>query len=393
MVCLSPIAFITYFAKPWVSYPNIFVAGSSSLQPLFTEFSNKYPSDTDLIVQGGGSGFGLKSAATLSKDIGLASKNPYKSVQTATLERNGYDKSTWENNYLKTMTIGWDSIAIVYKSNENVDLKLSPTDGTLLKVYDMFSGRKQYKVSELIPGSDNNKNFVPYGRTGGANASGTATSFMYESGFNWNNAYTEYGFDLETLNEVEKSLKSGNYLNNYVRVTNESNVETWNKIKYENVDNAIVYLSLSFVLQNYDDFKNNGFKIAWVNGINPAEYANDDKKLDDDFLKSYNWFSPFNIIFSLNHLNDQTKKFIEWIYTDELSSRIFGEQKLVHAGRNIDYIKAMLSENLKNEFSFENFDLIFNLENSDINIEKQWNSQISEDAQYYGVSREVVLKK
>lgn len=407
LICCLPIGLITYFAVPWKKEFLLSAAGSSSLQPLFSEFSDvtTYKNDVtnesfslDLIVQGGGSGFGIKSAATKSKDIGMASKNPYDTVKKATIQKNEFTKETWEQEYIKTLTVAFDSIAIVYKSPET--LKLSPTDGTLLKVYDMFSGNKKYKVSDLIPGSQNDSYFVPYGRTGGANSSGTATSFMYESSFNWKNDYTSQGFSSDDMANIENALKTGIYLNGNVRSTSESNVETWNKLKYENMDNAVTYLSMSFALQNYNDLQRNGFNIAWVNDVNPADYLDEKTHpngLDIEFAKKYKWFSPFNIMVSLKDLQDQSKepikKFIEWIYLSSDATKILKKVKLISLNQNTEYFKTMISKQLTSFTDMKtNFNQVFDLRNSDVSLENE-NPPKDGVEYYYGIPREAILKE
>lgn len=396
LICCFPVILIIYFAVPWNSYPSLSIAGSSSLQPLFMKFSEEWKSETDLVIQGGGSGFGIKSIATNSKDIGLSSKNTYDTVQKANINKNGYDKTTWDINKIKTLTIGWDSIVIVYK-NKN-ELKLNVDDGSLLKLYDLFSGNKKYKVNDFISGT-NNEYWIPYSRSGGASASGTTTSFMYESTFDWEGQKNNNS----EIEKIELALKSGNYLNNNVRVTNESNVETWNKIKYENLNNSITYLSLSFVLQNYKDIYNSGFRVATFNNINPIEYLKKNA-LDANFLKEYKWFSPFNIMISLleNKNSIHIKEFISWIYTSNEAYKIFIEQGIVPVNgnnnndSNYHLTNYLFSWMINNEVLTENgisketyditkhFNLIYDLKNADI--------QYGGIDNYYGISKRIVLE-
>lgn len=389
LICCIPLSLITYFAVPWKSYPTISSAGSSALQPLVTEFSDKWNSNTDLIVQGGGSGFGMKSIATSTKDIGAASKNTYDSAYKATMAKNGYTIETWEDKAIKTLTIGWDSIAIVYKISEDRELKLSANDGSLLKLYKMFSGIKTVRVKELIPDSESDEVFIPYGRTGGAKASGTATSFMYESTFNWD--YWKQN-DPE-LKEAENALKSGSYLNNNVRTTNESNVEAWNKVKYENYDNSIIYLSLAFALQNYDDLQKNGFRIATFEGVNPVEYIRENSNVDINFLQKYKWFSPFNLMISLNEANQYTKEFIEWVYLSDEAKKVFNNQKIVPVDKT-EYFKAMIAPSLEFKDMKTDFQQVFNPINGDVSLEKL-NNKPSEDKsdKYFGIAKNVILKQ
>ena len=392
LICCIPLSLITYFAVPWKSYPTISSAGSSALQPLVTEFSDKWNSNTDLIVQGGGSGFGMKSIATSTKDIGAASKNTYDSAHKATMAKNGYTIETWEDKAIKTLTIGWDSIAIVYKTSDKSELKLDADDGSLSKLYKMFSGIRQYTVGELT-GSESKEVFIPYGRTGGAKASGTATSFMYESTFNWNQ-------DDPELKEAENALKSGSYLNNNVRTTNESNVEAWNKVKYENYDNSIIYLSLAFALQNYDDLQKNGFEIATFEEIDPVKYIEENSNVDINFLQKYKWFSPFNLMISLKEANQYTKEFIEWVYLSDEAKKVFNNQKIVPVDKT-EYFKTMIAPELKFDDMKTDFQQVFNPINGDVSLEKindnssEDNNKPSENKsdKYFGIAKNVILKQ
>ncbi|BAC44724.1 predicted phosphate binding protein PstS [Malacoplasma penetrans HF-2] len=328
-----PVATITYFSVPWNPRNILTLVGSSSLQPLMTSLSNAY-TNSDLIVQGGGSGFGIQSVAKGTADIGLASKDPYSSVRKATIQSNDYTKEDWTNKNLKTFTVAFDSIAIVYKTSDKSDqLKI---DSSMMQnyIYPMFAGTKTVKIKDLIPSSTDESVFVPYGRTGGADASGTATSFLTQ--------YQNYKPD---TNSVEyEILNSGAYRGN-VRSTNESNVEAWNKIHDENLNGGIIYLSLSFVLENYKTITDSGYSVATVNGQNPyTAYSTNNNSLNSDFLSSYNWFSLYNIIVPLNDVQ-KIRDFMEWLYFGQESQNIINGLALVSASSNNSYLQSMLYDN------------------------------------------------
>lgn len=369
VVLVIPVAIIAYTAVPRLNMPIVSLTGSSSLQPLMTKFSDTYTA-SDLVVQGGGSGYGIKSVATGITDIGLASKNPYSSILSSTKENNDYDKTDWTNKHLKTFTIAFDNIGIIYKTKDKSH-SLNINKDNILKLYEMFSGVKSYKISDLISDSSDTNSFIPYARTGGENASGTASTFSGQfQGFSWSSQPSE-----ETT-KIKSILKSGDYLGD-VRSTNESNVETWNKLRNENLDGAITYLSLSFVLENYKTITDAGFSLATVNNINAYNsYTGKGNKLDSDFIKTYGWFSIYNIMVSQD-ISDNVKNFIKWIYFNQDAQNIINDLALVSVGSNQTYLKSMLSSSYKdttiNESNF--ISIFFNYANSDASlINNEWTS-------------------
>ncbi|MDE5775050.1 MAG: substrate-binding domain-containing protein, partial [Malacoplasma sp.] len=310
-VSIVPIAAIIYFSNPWNKINMISLVGSSSLQPLVLKLSDEY-SKSDLIVQGGGSGFGIKSIVSQTTDIGLASKDPYETVRDATIQTNDFDRQDWVNESIKTFTIAIDSIALVYKSNQ----LLNVTKNNIGEIYRLFSGLDFYTIlnGDLKKADSASNSLVPYSRTGGSNSSGTAFSFMNQFiGWNWDENNQEY-------NKEQEILKYGKYEKN-VRSTNESNVETLNKLMEENLDGGITYLSLSFVLENYETITKAGYKVASINGINIDENFYKKPKIDLNFIKNYGWFYFYNIIVSQNSSNE-IKELIDWIYFKEGSSVI-----------------------------------------------------------------------
>lgn len=308
------IGFIVAFSKSWVSPPSIIASGSTAVQPLLTHLGDNY-NGADVTVQPGGSSLGMKVAAEASKNLGNVSKNPYHSVEDANKEKNGYDKTDWENNKLKTVTVAWDGIAIIYKPTNINDKTLVINDENILMIYEVFSGLKKHTLSDLYVGHGNdskptasNTNIVPYARTGGSSASGTATSFANES--NFKPSLNEQ--EKKSWDESHKSLKSGNYGSD-VQTTNESNVESWNRFMIENVNSGMIYLSLGFSEVNRKIIEDNGYKIA--------KYSNGSEIVDASTknvtTKKYGWYSPLNTVIPISKSNETTKNFVWWLLTDE----------------------------------------------------------------------------
>ncbi len=375
---IVPIAAIIYFSTPWNKINMISLVGSSSLQPLVLKLSDEY-SRSDLIVQGGGSGFGIKSIVSQTTDIGLASKDPYETVRDATIQTNDFDRQDWINESIKTFTIAIDSIALVYKSNQ----PLNVTKNNIGEIYRLFSGLDFYTISngDLKKADSARNSLVPYSRTGGSNSSGTAFSFMNQFiGWNWDENNQEYSKEQEIL-------KYGKYEKN-VRSTNESNVETLNKLMEENLDGGITYLSLSFVLENYETITKAGYKVASINGINIDENFCEKPKIDLDFIKNYGWFYFYNIIVSQNCSNE-TKELIDWIYFKEGSSVIESLNLFPIYNSQNNHLD-LLQSTYKGSINENNFNSIFfdDKKNSDGQLAQNdgWTKDFS-----FGISNEKIL--
>ncbi len=378
-VSIVPIAAIIYFSTPWNATNMISLVGSSSLQPLILNLSNEY-NESDLIVQGGGSGFGIKSIVSQTADIGLASKDPYETVRDATIQTNDFTKEDWVNEYIKTFTIAIDSIALVYKSNQSLNI----TKNNIGELYKLFSGLNFYTISngDLKKADSASNSLVPYSRTGGSNSSGTAFSFMNQfTGWNWDEKDSDF-------NKTYEILKYGKYEKNVVS-TNESNVETLNKLMEENLDGGITYLSLSFVLENYETITKAGYKVASINGISIDDNFYKNPEITLDFVKNYGWFYFYNIIVSQNCSNE-IKDLIDWIYFREGSSIIENLNLFPIYNSKNNYLD-LLQSTYKDKITQENFNSIFfDKENSDGQLAltegDNWSKNFS-----FGISNEKIL--
>lgn len=359
-----PLGFIVGFSTAWNSPPSITIAGSSAVQPLMTTLGDNY-SEADIVVQAGGSSEGLKVAATLTKDLGNASKNPYESVQKATIDKNGFNLDTWKKNNMKTVTIAWDGLGIVYKpSNPNSELIID--SNTIYDIYAMFSGLYRVKMSDLIPG-EKNIDFIPYARTGGANTSGTATSFLNESNLTsqtgWDNALSSKGY---IKDEIITALKTGNYNkngNSNVISTNESNVESWSRIKNDNITGSIIYLSLGFIEKNKSAIESAGFKIAKLK----TEQSNQlvEPTIANVSNGTYVWSAPLNSIISLTHATQEVKEFLWWIVWDNRAQQII--EQIGYAPLANSQKLSMINTSSNSQLTWEQIDIntFYNLENSD----------------------------
>lgn len=367
-LAIAPISVIVGFAKAWNAPESINIAGSSAVQPLMTALGNDYK-NADVTTQAGGSSEGMKVAATLEKDLGNASKNTYDSVQKATIANNSYDKNTWRDNGIKTVTFAWDGLAIVYKPvNYNSNLIINKTN--IYDIYALFSGIKTYTLQDLLKNGEPNIVMTSYARTGGANASGTATSFLDQSSLTTNEGWKTWG-EQNGLNpeDVKRALSTGKYLGSHVVNTNESNVESWNRVSSDDKVGSIIYLSLGFVEKNLSVIQSKGFNVAQME----VEDKKSTKKVVDASIEnvsngSYLWSSPLNTMISTLYSNQATKDFLWWILTDNRAKELIknsgyavvsDEDKLkMISKKDFSSITEWCKVDQKTFFDFKNSDVI-----------------------------------
>ncbi|MGL5591625.1 MAG: PstS family phosphate ABC transporter substrate-binding protein [Mycoplasmoidaceae bacterium] len=286
---------IIYLSVP-DNFPTINAAGSSAVSPLMTLLATKYD-DADVVVQAGGSGLGIQVAVNGKKDIGMASKNPGIKFD----DENDKDALDWENKEIKTITIAWDGLGVVYKPpSDDPEFQLNIDKATLAKIYLAFAGFDNVPFSEI--GSTSKINIIPYARDGGGKQSGTADAFLKDSGFKkeW-----QEGMDESTIDKIEKALGEGQYGNNTFK-TAESNSQAWSFFKAENKNGSMIYLSAGFIINNITEIENAGFKIA--------TYGDEKISINENKITNgYNWYRPLNIMFSLLTSKQYIKDFAEWI--------------------------------------------------------------------------------
>ncbi|MGL5520010.1 MAG: PstS family phosphate ABC transporter substrate-binding protein, partial [Metamycoplasmataceae bacterium] len=273
LLVTSSTALIIGFAVPWSNNFQILnAAGSSAVQPLLSQISNIYKA-SDVVTQAGGSGAGIQAIANGTKDIGMASKNP------GVVEEGPTSKfyKNWVDNKIKTVTIAWDGIGIIYKSsNNNQILDINKT--SINNLYNAFAGNEQFSFNQIDQNFNDDSIIAPYARAGGSNISGTAGAFADDSHLN------------PTIDkEIKAILKEGNY-GKYTTSTAEANSQVWDFVK-DKGNGTITYLSSGFILNNKAMIENAGFKIATYNGGTPME--------TDLISKGYDWYRPLNLMISL----------------------------------------------------------------------------------------------
>lgn len=368
---IVPLAFVIGFSNSWTNFPSISIGGSSAVEPLSSALGNAY-NDADVSVVAGGSSAGIKYAVLSEKDIGNASTNPYSKVTEAAIANQGWDKNTWVSKEMKTVTIAWDAIAIVYKPPSNFNFDLIINNDNITKLYEIFAGHTSHPFSYMDIALPSNIFFHPYARTGGSSASGTATSFLTESSF-------PMVSNLDKL--TSDSLKKGDY-GKHTTSTNESNIESWTRINSDGKEGSIIYLSLGFVKKNLSEINKAGFKVAkYQNEISGVISDPTGSKIQDQLSKSgYGWFSPLNSIFSIKLAPEAVKDFMWWVFSNDAANLIISNHGFIPL--NIDYKKTMLWDNVASIEGPQSKKIF--LESSDNRLETV---RIGDDKSWYGAPK------
>lgn len=322
------VATLVGVSTSWTSVNLITLGGSNSVLPLTTSLGNIYK-DADVVTQGGGSGAGINDALEGTKDIGMASREPgidlnQKDLQIKIdnitqqlqnpnitndekLDLNNQLKALqnsqkWSDKKIKTVTIAWDGIAVLYKpSNLTSTKELILTSENVAKIYTAFSGAKTLKLSDL--GLDDESKIIPYARSGGSNVSGTAEAFEKSSGRDWKNSNYYNSLSESEKSSISNALKNGSYLSDNIIQTSEANSQAWSIAKNGAVG-SVVYLSAGFVNNNKASIEKAGYKIAtYEEGVFPTS---------ETISKTYGWFRPFNLMLPTNSASSNLN-FISWI--------------------------------------------------------------------------------
>lgn len=268
---------------------TVSIGGSTAVMPLINEIANQL-SYIDIVTSAGGSGAGISSIIEGSKEIGMASKKP----QLEKWKVSDSEKyRIWEEKHVKTLTIAWDGIGIIYKPSMNNQVPLDLNEETISKIYAAFSGHKQLTLGDLL-NDDDPTIVIPYARNGGGDVSGTTEAFLLESHLEYKN--TEYWKCLgNTLQEkIINSIQSGNYGKN-VRQTSEANSQAWTNVK-NGPEGSMIYLSSGYILNNLKEIEDHGFKVATYKG----------KEMKAESISTgYNWFRPFNLIYSIDYIRQK----------------------------------------------------------------------------------------
>ncbi len=297
-----------------VKVPTVSIGGSTAVLPLVEAFSKEYK-DIDIVTSAGGSGAGINSIIQGTKEIGMASKNP-----NILKDKESRNYQAWEKKQVKTLTIAWDGIGIVYKpSSKSKDLDICLNADNLAKIYASFSGIEKITFNDLLNNGDNTE-LIPYARNGGASISGTADGFLKDSHLDYQSSSYWTNLTSDEQKRILDILENGSYGNNVVQ-TAEANSQAWNRIK-DAKEGSIIYLSSGFILNNRKQIESAGFKIAKYNN---SELTN------ETITQGYNWYRPFNLIYSINQIKNKEKivKMLQWILFDEKAKNIISDEGYV----------------------------------------------------------------
>ncbi|MGL6125343.1 MAG: PstS family phosphate ABC transporter substrate-binding protein [Metamycoplasmataceae bacterium] len=292
--------------------PLINAAGSSAVQPLMSAFSNKY-TPADLVTQAGGSGAGIRSIIDGTKEIGMASKNPG-IIKELDKDKWSDDQIKWIDREIKTVTIAWDGMGLVYKPSKP-DIQLDININTIKNIYTAFAGHQQLKYKDIGVAGDETI-ILPYARSGGSVVSGTADAFYKDSGL-------KYEVTPEEKEILDNSLNNGAY-GRFTKTTAESNFQAWSFFRNENKAGSMVYLSAGFINNNIKEIEREGFKVATYNGISIDT---------ENIAKGYDWYRPLNLMIStLRNQNkpsefksEAARELIDWILYDSIPAQIILE--------------------------------------------------------------------
>lgn len=294
-----PLALLTV---NWNNLSIVYAAGSSAVAPVMEKLGKTYyefPQKTsiDITIAATGSGNGLESVVQNTKNFGNVSWAPSKSKIKNTPELEAL--TAWENNKIKTFTLGIDGIGIVYKA-PNTLLNLSQDN--IVDFYSAIAGTASYTYGDLIGDASNTIPVLSFARAGGSAKSGTTDAFLKDSGFK----------NIDSSAPYYKALETGNY-GNSVESTKESNVETWKQISSGNDHGkvgSITYLSAGFILNNLQEITSAGFQVATYGA------GKEVLTLENIIAKKYNWYRPLNTLLSLtfNKPESSARAWLEWLF-------------------------------------------------------------------------------
>ena len=310
---------IVFVSGCLVQTPLVSLGGSTAVLPLINALS-PYIDFIDVVTSAGGSGVGISSIIDGTKEIGIASTTP----DILTLGSDNTKYQIWDEKRVKTVTIAWDGIVLVYKPSSNsANANVIINEENLAKIYHAFSGDKQFKLGDLLNNNDETI-IVPYARNGGSSVSGTTEAFFKDSHLNYKDS--PYWKSLEAQNKVDKitnAITNGGYGPDVIQ-TAESNSQAWNVAK-NGPEGSFVYLSAGFVINNIEEIQKYGFKVALYGeqGISPLEPG--------AIASTYNWYRPLNLMYSMTYVKNipEIPRMIAWILFDEQAKKIINDEGYV----------------------------------------------------------------
>ena len=309
---------IVFVSGCLVQTPLVSLGGSTAVLPLINALS-PYIDFIDVVTSAGGSGVGISSIIDGTKEIGIASTHP--DILSLGLDNAKY--KIWDEKRVKTVTIAWDGIALVYKpSPASANANVIINEENLAKIYHAFSGDKQFKLGDLLNNNDETI-IVPYARNGGSSVSGTTDAFFKDSHLNYKDSEYWKSLGQNQVDNITNAITNGGYGSNIIQ-TAESNSQAWSVAK-NGPEGSFVYLSVGFVINNIEEIQKYGFKVALYGeqGISPLEPG--------VIANTYNWYRPLNLMYSMTYVKNipEIPKMIAWILFNEQAKQIINNEGYV----------------------------------------------------------------
>ena len=310
---------IVFVSGCLVQTPLVSLGGSTAVLPLINALS-PYIDFIDVVTSAGGSGVGISSIIDGTKEIGIASTTP----DILTLGSDNTKYQIWDEKRVKTVTIAWDGIVLVYKPSSNsANANVIINEENLAKIYHAFSGDKQFKLGDLLNNNDETI-IVPYARNGGSSVSGTTEAFFKDSHLNYKDSpYWKSLVQNNQVDNITNAITNGGYGPNVIQ-TAESNSQAWNVAK-NGPEGSFVYLSAGFVINNIEEIQKYGFKVALYSNqeISPLEPG--------AIASTYNWYRPLNLMYSMTYVKNipEIPKMIAWILFNEQAKQIINNEGYV----------------------------------------------------------------
>ena len=306
---------IVFISGCLVQTPLVSLGGSTAVLPLINALS-PYINFIDVVTSAGGSGVGISSIIDGTKEIGMSSTQP----DILALGPDNIKYQIWDKKRVKTVTIAWDGIALIYKpSSASINMDIIINEENLAQIYHAFSGKKQFKLGDLLNNNDETI-ITPYARNGGSSVSGTTDAFFKDSHLNYKNSTYWKRLDQNQVDDIINAIIYGGYGSNVIQ-TAESNSQAWNVAK-NGPEGSFIYLSAGFVINNLEEIKKYGFKVALYGdqGISPLEPG--------AIANTYNWYRPLNLIYSMIHVKNipEISQMITWILFDEQAKTIINNE-------------------------------------------------------------------
>lgn len=340
--CLAPVGLIVGLSVNWDHTKTISCIGSSGVKPFMDAFGESFRKSNngyDVTVDSGGSTYAISQVANGYCNFGNASKNTYNDVH-----KDAEVLRLWETEKLKTVTIGWEAIGIIYHipngltqnainhfdlymCNDNInylyaafsgfdeyydqDNQIKPLNKEFTSFYQFLTPDAKANMTEADIAICKNTQIVPATRSGGATVANSSLSFAIESNLNVN------------MTPKQKMAFTGGQFGSDRKViqTDESNAKGYEAFDglNEKYPGLMVYLTSAFtepektkkIISDNKSYKFMSYQPSGSNNIFKYEY--------DNFDNGYDFIRPLNIAVRTKtdySKFEDNKKFIDFLFGD-----------------------------------------------------------------------------